>query len=103
MIHELDASTFDNAISTNESIVVDFYATWCGPCVQVTRALEQIDETGQIGPIAKLDIDQAPHIAQRYGILSVPTIIRFENGQPARTHIGAAHRTVITAAVGPQQ
>ena len=70
-------------------VVVDFWAPWCGPCKNVTRALEELaGETDDV-EFVMLDIDDNPSTAARYDVLSIPTVILFAEGLPAETVIGA--------------
>ena len=71
----------------NDTIVVQFSATWCGPCKTLTKTIEQNENKFNI-PFYKIDIDSAPQLAQALGIRSVPTIIRFENKQETKRLIG---------------
>ena len=85
----------DNLNEFNEKIVsgrvlVDFFATWCGPCKMLAPVLEQIDERGEAGDllIVKVDVDEAGEIAGKYGIQSIPTLILFENGKAVKSQLG---------------
>ncbi len=71
-------------------VLVDFFATWCGPCKMLAPTVDEIavEQAGKAG-VYKLDIDQSPDIAQRYGVMSVPTLIVFENGQVKNQAVGA--------------
>ena len=71
----------------NDTIVVQFSATWCGPCKTLTKTIEQNEDKFNV-PIYKVDIDNAPQLAQALGIRSVPTIIRFENKQETKRLVG---------------
>ncbi|MEF9876518.1 MAG: thioredoxin [Gordonibacter sp.] len=70
-------------------VLVDFFATWCGPCKMLTPTVDEIaaEQAGKAS-VYKLDIDQSPDIAQRYGVMSVPTLIVFENGQVKKQAVG---------------
>ena len=72
----------------SETIVVQFSAGWCGPCKVLTKTIEQNKDKFNV-PIYKIDIDNAPKLAQALGIRSVPTIIRFENKQETKRIVGA--------------
>ena len=77
----------DFAKLITETIVVQFSAGWCGPCKILTKTIEQNEDKFNV-PIYKVDIDNAPQLAQALGIRSVPTIIRFENKQETKRLVG---------------
>jgi thioredoxin len=92
---ELRDETFDEEVLEAEvPVVVDFWAPWCGPCHAVEPILRQLeDEHGDRVKFAKLDIDQNLRTASRYEVLSIPTAILFEGGEPRETVIGARPRS----------
>ena len=83
-------STFDEIVLKSASpVLVDFWATWCRPCQMVAPILEEL--TGEYAgklTIAKLDIDQNQQTAQKYHVMSIPTMIVFKNGQPVKNIVG---------------
>lgn len=96
---ELTSVTFDSTLSsTTQPVLVDFHAEWCGPCRMMGPVIDQVAES-QSGNavIAKLNIDHAPEIAQRYGVTSIPTLIVFKNGQPVASKRGAQSKAAIEA------
>lgn len=101
----LNQQNFDSAIADNTSpILVDFWAEWCGPCKMIAPVLEEI-ATEQRGKsvIAKVNIDDSPELAARFGITAIPTLIVFKDGQPVRTLRGVQSRREITAALAGVQ
>jgi thioredoxin 1 len=87
----LTDSTFDEEIkSSDEPVLVDFWAEWCGPCKMISPVLEQLagDLQGRMR-IGKVDVDENLDIARRFEVLSVPTLILFKDGEPAHRIIGA--------------
>lgn len=91
-----DSSFADEVLMSDKPVLVDFWATWCGPCKMVAPVLEEIarDNPEKI-TVAKLDIDKNPGIARDYKIMSVPTMILFEKGQPVKTIVGAKPKAAI--------
>ncbi|MDR1592335.1 MAG: thioredoxin [Prevotellaceae bacterium] len=81
MLHITD-SNFENIIASNTVTVIDFSATWCGPCRKVTPIVEELAETysGQVA-IGKVDVDESPNITEMFSIRNVPTILFFKNGE----------------------
>ena len=88
---ELTNETFDEEIGASElPLIVDFWAEWCGPCRMVAPVLEQIasENEGKVR-LAKLNVDDAPAVAQRFNIMSIPTIMVFQDGVAKKRIIGA--------------
>ena len=87
----LTSGTFDETVNSSSTpVVVDFWAEWCGPCKMIAPILGEIatEKAGQV-TIAKLNVDEHGDIAQRYGIMSIPTLLVFNNGEIVKRLIGA--------------
>jgi thioredoxin 1 len=92
-VKEVTDETFEaDVLRADGPVVVDFWAPWCGPCRAITPILEQFAEEKPGITFTKVNIDDNPNYASRYGVLSIPTVILFENGEPQQTVIGARPR-----------
>ena len=96
VINVSDANFEKDVLKSEIPVAVDFWAEWCMPCRMIAPALEEIaaDMAGKI-IVAKLNVDDSPTTAQKYGIRSIPTLLIFKNGTVADTIIGAVPKNVI--------
>jgi thioredoxin 1 len=91
-----EASFDEKVLQSDKLVLVDFWATWCGPCRMVAPVLEEIGaEYSDTITIAKLDIDENPSVARDYQVLSVPTLILFKGGEPVRQIVGAKPKAAL--------
>ena len=78
-------------LQSDKPVLVDFWAEWCGPCRMIAPALEEIaGAMGEKVKIVKLNVDENPGVASKYGIMSIPTLMIFKNGELAARQVGAA-------------
>ncbi|HET6502137.1 MAG TPA: thioredoxin [Amycolatopsis sp.] len=93
-----DASFSDDVLTSEKPVLVDFWATWCGPCKMVAPVLDEIaTEHKEKLTIAKLDIDENPGTARDYQVMSIPTLILFQGGKPVKQIVGAKPKAALLA------
>ena len=88
---------FDTLLKDNKSVVVDFFATWCGPCKMVGPVVETVSEQLSDVKFVKVDVDELGDIASRYGIMSIPSIFAFKDGEKVGEQVGFAPEPMIKA------
>lgn len=101
-IHVTD-DTFDSEVLQSDTpVITDFWAEWCSPCKMIAPILNDIaqERDGEL-TIAKLDVDENPNTAMRYGVRSIPTLILFKNGQEAARLVGAMSKERLLAQLEP--
>jgi thioredoxin 1 len=97
MTQAVTEATFQrDVLESDDPVIVDFWAEWCGPCHLVSPILDQIAEerAGELR-LVKVNVDEEEGLARRYGIVSIPTIILFKGGQPVAATIGARPKAAI--------
>ena len=79
----------------NDLVLVDFYATWCGPCRMISPIIDEISKEKEELTIIKVDVDKFPNLASKYGIMSIPTLMVFKKGQDVKTSVDYLEKTGI--------
>ena len=101
MTTTVTTTSFDNEVLDSEQpVIVDFWAEWCGPCRAVAPVLDQIAEERAEIKVVKVNIDEEPDLARRYGIMSIPTIMLFRGGEPAAAAVGAQPKKMLEKSLG---
>jgi thioredoxin len=96
----LTSATFDQAVNAGDDVVVvDFFATWCGPCKMLAPAVERMAELHPEAHFYKVDIDEEMDLASRFQVMSVPTLIYFKNGQEVNKTVGLISPAELEAAL----
>ena len=90
MILEINKNNFDEQVlNSDKKVIIDFWATWCNPCKMMHPVLEELDkEIGESIKIGKINIDNDPELASRFGVMSIPTFIVFEKGNIINSSVG---------------
>lgn len=99
MSQELNKDNFDQEVieaSKSKPVLVDFFAPWCGPCQMQGPIIDELaKEVGDKGVVAKINIDENPETAEKYGVMSIPTLILFKDGKPTETMTGQQAKEVL--------
>ena len=94
IIHAQD-ETFDNELQADVPVLVDFYADWCGPCRMLAPVLQDISSERSNVKIVKVNVDEAEKVAQRFGIMSIPTLMVFKDGKEVSKKVGLCSKDEI--------
>ena len=95
-IINITKDNFESEVTLSDKpVLIDFWAGWCGPCRMVSPVIEQIAGEITTVKVGKINIDEQPELAQKYGIMSIPTLIIFKNGKPVEKSVGVQPKSVI--------
>ncbi len=95
-VTKLTNETFEKeALKGDKPVLVDFYADWCGPCKMLSPVVDEIAEENGDVKVCKLNVDDASDIAARYGVMSIPTLIVFKNGEAVSRTVGVQSKQTI--------
>lgn len=100
MLQHFTTVSFEQAAAGDQPVLVDFFATWCGPCRMIAPSVEEIaGEYAGRAVVGKVDVDQEPGLAQRYGVMSIPTLIVLKGGKVVEQAVGARGKADIAAMI----
>lgn len=97
-MREVTDQSFDDEVfkaSSEKPVIVDFWAAWCGPCRALSPILEELSEELPDYEFVSVDVDANPNISSNFGIRSIPTVMRFENGEVTKGFLGAQNKTKV--------
>jgi thioredoxin 1 len=101
-IADLTTDTFDASIADDTPVLVDFWAEWCAPCRAVAPVMKDIaTDKGDQLRVAKLNVDENPDVAQKYGVMSIPTVILFSKGEEKARVVGARPKEQFLKEIDP--
>ena len=90
---------FDELVRGEKPLLVDFYADWCGPCRMQSPIVDAIAEENSDVVVAKVNVDDVPEVAERFGIVSIPTLLIFKNGSLVKQFVGVTMKATILASL----
>ena len=95
VVNITNANFKEEVLDSDKKVLVDFWAPWCGPCRMVSPIVEEIAEENAAIKVAKVNIDEQPQLASQYGVMSIPTLMVFKNGEIADKTVGARNKAFI--------
>ena len=99
-IHLTEENFNKEVLEAEETVLVDFWAPWCGPCRMVLPIIEELADSLTDVKIGKINVDEEMELAGRYRVMTIPTLMVFKNGQPVETSIGAKSKAEILRMIG---
>ncbi len=94
---ELNKDNFTSVTNIDKKVLIDFYATWCGPCRMVSPIVDEIAEEHPEYVIAKVNVDENPELSAQFGVMSIPTLVVMQNGKVVNQSMGARPKAQILA------
>ena len=95
IVNITNANFKEEVLDSDKKVLVDFWAPWCGPCRMVSPIVDEIAEENATVKVAKINIDEQPQLASQYGVMSIPTLLVFENGDVIEKAVGARNKSFI--------
>jgi len=89
MALKITKENYDSVIATDKPVLLDFFATWCGPCKMMSPIIDKIASEHDEYVVGKIDVDEEPELAKAFGVMSIPTLVVMKNGEVAKQNVGA--------------
>lgn len=100
MVQHFNQASFEAAVAGELPVLVDFWATWCGPCRMIAPVIEQIGAQYEgRAVVGKVDVDEEPGLASKFGVMSIPTLLVLKDGKVVETAVGARGRDAVAAMI----
>lgn len=100
MLEHFTLERFEEVVGGDAPVLVDFFATWCGPCRMIAPAVEQLaQEYDGRAVVGKVDVDEVPELAQRFGVMSIPTLVVLKGGKVVEQAVGARGKADIASMI----
>lgn len=87
-------------LRSEQTVLVDFWASWCGPCMALAPTIDEIAQEQNQVKVGKVNVDEEPELARQYRIMSIPTLMLFQNGEPVRREVGGKSKAEILEMIG---
>ena len=100
VVHITKENFQEKVLNAQDKVLLDFWATWCGPCQMIAPVLEEIAQENEHITVAKIDVDEERELAMQFGITSIPTLIVMENGQPVAKALGFRKKPEVLKLLG---
>ena len=97
MVQTVTTANFEEIVKNNETVLLDFWATWCGPCQMQGPIIDALAEKRQDVVFGKVNVDEEIALAQQFGVMSIPTLILFKNGEEVKRFIGLQTKDTLKA------
>lgn len=99
-VTHVKTAEFDTVMEAAPLAMVDFWASWCGPCMALAPTVDEVAEEQSAVAVGKVNVDDEPELARQYRIMSIPTLMLFQNGEPVRREVGGKSKSELLEMMG---